>query len=438
MREKSSAVTMNRLTISQITASLAMLLLGTGGALMLGASPVAIGLPILAGLIVLLICAEGGAGRVHDAQDEAADLPDLTAHADFVSLLEGISDPLLLVERGRIIRANRAAQRLLGNHIEGEDARIAIRHPAAAERLASSAPLAEPIMVELVGLGARDQRWQMRVAPVGAVADARRLVHLVDHSGTHAAERMRVDFVANASHELRTPLAGILGFIETLADPELGKDTDTRQRFLTIMDGEARRMQRLIDDLISLSRIESEKYRLPDARVDLSELAAEVVGVFRSSHGERGRDVEMEISPGLPAVQGDRAQLSQLLHNLIGNSVKYGRPGTPIHVTLTEGPSGMARLVVADEGEGIGPDHLPRLTERFYRVDSGRSRAMGGTGLGLAIVKHIVERHRGRFDIASTLGKGTTITVLLPPPIEEIAPRNDEKKRPSLLSGTMS
>ncbi|QGP78885.1 sensor histidine kinase [Sphingobium sp. CAP-1] len=427
---------MNRLTISQITASLAMLLLGTGGALMLGASAIAIALPILAGLIVLLICAEGISVRPEQAV--TAEAPDLIDHPDFVSLLEGISDPLMLVEKGRIMRANRAAQRLLGSHIEGEDARIAIRHPAAAERLASSAPLAEPIMIELVGLGARDQRWQMRVAPVGAVADMRRLVHLVDHSGTHAAERMRVDFVANASHELRTPLAGILGFIETLADPELGKDNDTRQRFLKIMDGEARRMQRLIDDLISLSRIESEKYRLPDARVDLSELTAEVVGVFRSSHGDRGREVEMEIAPHLPVVQGDRAQLSQLLHNLIGNSVKYGRPGTPIRVTLNEGPSGMSRLVVADEGEGIGPDHLPRLTERFYRVDSGRSRAMGGTGLGLAIVKHIVERHRGRFDIASTLGKGTTITVLLPPPAEDSAGKSEEKKRPSALSGTVS
>ena len=436
MRDKSSTVTMNRLTASQITASLAMLLLGAGGALMLGASPIAIVLPILAGLIVLLICADGA--NVRAEQPVAIETPDLLAHPDFASLLEGISDPLMLVEKGRIMRANRAAQRLLGSHIEGEDARIAIRHPAAAERLASSAPLAEPIMIELVGLGARDQRWQMRVAPVGAVADMRRLVHLVDHSGTHAAERMRVDFVANASHELRTPLAGILGFIETLADPELGKDDDTRQRFLTIMDREARRMQRLIDDLISLSRIESEKYRLPDARVDLSELTAEVVGVFRSSHGDRGREVAMEIAPHLPVVQGDRAQLSQLLHNLIGNSIKYGRPGTPIHVTLNEGPGGMARLVVADEGEGIGPDHLPRLTERFYRVDSGRSRAMGGTGLGLAIVKHIVERHRGRFDIASTLGKGTTITVLIPPPAEENSGKIDEKKRPSALSGTLS
>jgi len=412
---------MNRLSTSQITASLAMLLLGTGGALLMGAAPMAIALPVLAGLIVLVINAAD-----HGAQEKAPaiafDQPDLIDHPDFSSLLEGISDPLMLVEKARIIRANRAAQRLLGAHIEGEDARIAIRHPAAAERLASLAPLAEPFMIELVGVGSKDQRWQMRVAPMGAVSSMRRLVHLVDHSGTHAAERMRVDFVANASHELRTPLAGILGFIETLADPELGKDVETRQRFLKIMDGEARRMQRLIDDLISLSRIEAEKYRAPDSAVDLSELVAEVVGVFRSSHGDRGREVEMEISPSLAPVLGDRAQLSQLIHNLIGNSIKYGRPGTPIRVTLNNGPSGMARLSVADEGEGIGPDHLPRLTERFYRVDSGRSRAMGGTGLGLAIVKHIVERHRGRLDIASTLGKGTTIAILLPPaPVEDPA-----------------
>lgn len=428
---------MNRLTTSQITASLAMLLLGTGGALLMGGSPLAIALPVLAGLVVMLICAEGIPTRV-DRPVVVADMPDLTDHPAFASMIEGIADPLMLVERGRILRANRAAHRLLGNHIEGEDARIAIRHPAAAERLSSTAPLAEPFNIELIGVGARDARWQMRVAPVGDVADIRRLVHLVDHSGTHAAEKMRVDFVANASHELRTPLAGILGFIETLADPEMGKDVETRQRFLAIMDGEARRMQRLIDDLISLSRIESEKYRLPDSRVDLSELAAEVVGVFRSSRGERGREVEMEIAPAVPAVQGDRAQLSQLLHNLIGNSVKYGRPGSPIRVTLTEGPSGMAKLIVADEGEGIAPDHLPRLTERFYRVDSGRSRALGGTGLGLAIVKHIVERHRGRFDIASTLGKGTTITVLLPPPVEDSMVRIDDKRRPSALSGTVS
>lgn len=409
---------MNRLSISQITASLAVLLLATGSALMMGASPLAIALPVLAGIAVLLITAQGPAAN-REAVSAAADRPDIVSHPDFAALLEGISDPLMLIERGRIVRANRAAQRVLGTHIEGEDARIAIRHPAAAERLASQAPLAEPIVVELVGLGTREQRWQMRIAPLGEAVEARRLVHLADHSGAYAAERMRIDFVANASHELRTPLAGILGFIETLADPDLGRDVETRQRFLKIMDGEARRMQRLIDDLISLSRIEAEKYRAPDSAVNLAELMAEVVGVFRASHGERGRDVEMEIAPGAASVQGDRAQLSQLLHNLIGNAVKYGRPATPIRVTLAEGPSGMARVAVTDEGEGIGPDHLPRLTERFYRVDSGRSRAMGGTGLGLAIVKHIVERHRGRLDIASVLGKGTTVSILLPRPVDE-------------------
>ncbi|WP_022681338.1 ATP-binding protein [Sphingobium bisphenolivorans] len=416
---------MNRLTTSQIMSALAVLLLATGGALIIGADLVEIALPVAAGLAVLVIAARGPLPAPPIDTAESDEL-DEAAPPDLRSLLEGIADPLMLTERGRIICANRAAQRLLGAHIEGEDARIAIRHPAAAERLASQAPMAEPVMVELVGLGGREQRWQMRIAPVGdddpATHRVRRLVHLADHSGTHAAEKMRVDFVANASHELRTPLAGILGFIETLADPDLGRDTETRQRFLTIMDGEARRMQRLIDDLISLSRIEAEKYRVPETAVDMAGLVAEVVGVFRTSHGERGREVEMEIDPALPPVQGDRAQLSQLLHNLVGNSVKYGRAGTPIRVSLAGGPAGMMRLTVADEGEGIGPDHLPRLTERFYRVDSGRSRAIGGTGLGLAIVKHIVERHRARLDIASVVGKGTTITILLPGMVAEEKP----------------
>lgn len=404
---------MNRLSLSQITWSLAVLLIATGGALAMGAFLHHIVLPVLAGVVILAIASSADMPAAEPAimLEEPVDIADDPALA---AMMEGIDDPLMLIERGRIVRANRAALRLLGSHVLNEDARIAIRHPAAAERLSSTAPMAEPVSIELVGLGTREQRWQMRIAPVGEVGAMRRMVHLSDRSGAYAAEKMRVDFVANASHELRTPLAGILGFIETLTDPELGRDEETRLRFLKIMDGEARRMQRLVDDLMSLSRIEAEKYRAPDSAIDLSELVAEVVSVFRSSHGDRGRDVAMEIAPSLPPVQGDRAQLSQLLHNLIGNSAKYGRPGTPIQVRVDDGPGGMTRLIVADEGEGIGPDHLPRLTERFYRVDSGRSRAMGGTGLGLAIVKHIVERHRGRLDITSMLGKGTTITVLLP------------------------
>jgi two-component system phosphate regulon sensor histidine kinase PhoR len=173
---------------------------------------------------------------------------------------------------------------------------------------------------------------------------------------------------------------------------------------------------------MSLSRIEADKHRLPTEMIVMSDLVAEVLSVARQNLGERGGDIVSAIGDDLPPVQGDRLQIGQLLHNLMSNSAKYGRPGTPITVQARAVEPGMIRLEVSDEGEGIQPDHLPRLTERFYRVDSGRSRALGGTGLGLAIVKHIVERHRGRLDIASVMGKGTTVSVLLPQ-----ADRNDER-----------
>ncbi|HWU96463.1 MAG TPA: ATP-binding protein, partial [Sphingomonas sp.] len=240
--------------------------------------------------------------------------------------------------------------------------------------------------------------------------DGRRIVHLVDRTGSYATERIRVDFVANASHELRTPLASLLGYVETLEDGA-GEDPGLRERFLKIMHGEARRMQRLIDDLISLSRIEAEKYRAPDNPVALGELIDEVC--LELSGVPRAADVVTEIAEVTP-VRGDASQLSQLLHNVIGNAMKYGREGTPILVSLVPEGDSMVRLSVTDQGDGIPPEHLPRLTERFYRVDPGRSRTIGGTGLGLSIVKHIVERHRGRFDIASVVGKGTTVSVLLP------------------------
>jgi two-component system phosphate regulon sensor histidine kinase PhoR len=262
--------------------------------------------------------------------------------------------------------------------------------------------------VDLVGLGPLDQHWRLRVA---SLPDGRRLVELRDRTGSHAAERARVDFVANASHELRTPLASILGFIETLE--EAGDDPGVRTRFLEIMGGEARRMRRLVDDLISLSRIEAEKYRLPGAAVDLGGLVEEVRAELIASGNPRADALVAEIA-SVPSVGGDRAQLSQMLHNLAGNAMKYGRPGTPVTIGVQpEGP-GMVRLSVRDEGDGIAAEHLPRLTERFYRVDPSRSRSLGGTGLGLAIVKHIVERHRGRLDIVSRLGVGTTVTVTLP------------------------
>ena len=343
---------------------------------------------------------------VPDARPAGTRLPD-PALAD---VLEAVVEPLLLVAELRVVAANGSARTLLGEHIVGQDVRLAIRHPAAAERLTSGAP-AGPGGTQLVGLGTRDQRWELRASPL---ASGHQLVHLINLTGSYAAERIRVDFVANASHELRTPLAAILGFCETLREGA-GEEPETRDRFLRVMEEEARRMQRLINDLISLSRIEAEKYRLPDRALPLGDLTEEVCAELRAAGSPRAGEIALEIEPDLPLVNGDRAQLSQLLHNVIGNALKYGRTGTPVAVRLRRQRGEMVLLSVADQGEGVAPEHLPRLTERFYRVDSGRSRALGGTGLGLAIVKHIVERHRGRLDIRSTLGQGTTVTVLLPP-----------------------
>jgi len=324
--------------------------------------------------------------------------------------LDAIASPVLLVSAGRVASANRAARALLGGHIVGEDVRVALRHPTAAARLAEEASALPDQPVELAGFGQRDERWLMHVTPVGP---ATRLVQLVDETGSHAAERMRTDFVANASHELRTPLASILGYVETLADVA-GDDPAIRNRFLRIILDEARRMQRLVEDLISLSRIEAEKHRRPTAPVDLAALVAEVCDELRRAGHPRAADLACRTEPDLPPVAADRPQLSQLLHNLAGNALKYGRPDTPVTLAVAAGERRTVTLSVADEGEGIAPEHVPRLTERFYRVDAGRSRAMGGTGLGLAIVKHIVEHHRGRLDIASRVGAGTTVTVTLP------------------------
>lgn len=360
--------------------------------------------------LVMLVCGVA-AVLVATAGGEPAGQPDTAPAAaegpGIAEVIDAIAEPVLLIADRRVVAANGAARTLLGEHILGEDVRVAIRHPAAAERLLNPNIENPGAPIHLVGLGTRDQRWEMQV---NTLSDGRRIVHLSDHTGSYATERIRIDFVANASHELRTPLASLLGYVETLEDGA-GDDPGLRARFLKIMHGEARRMQRLIDDLISLSRIEAEKYRAPDNPISLDELIDEVC--LELSGVPRAADVVTEIAE-TQKVRGDASQLSQLLHNVIGNAMKYGREGTPILVSLAPEGDTMVRLSVTDQGDGIPPEHLPRLTERFYRVDAGRSRTIGGTGLGLSIVKHIVERHRGRFDIASTVGQGTTVTILLP------------------------
>jgi two-component system phosphate regulon sensor histidine kinase PhoR len=311
------------------------------------------------------------------------------------------------VRERRVLIANQAAKALLGAHIEGSDVRLAIRHPAAAEHLAGDDG-GEPARIELVGLGELGRPWEMVIAPL---PDGSRLVRLIDQSQARAAEQMRVDFVANASHELRTPLATLIGFIETLQD-EAAVDAATRQRFVAIMAGEALRMRDLLDNLMSLSRIEAERFALPRDTVDLKPLIDEVRDALKPIAG--GRSIRVENRAGETLVSGDRSQLAQMLGNLVVNALKYGRPETPVRIRLDDGGPELISLSVIDKGEGIAAEHIPRLTERFYRVDPGRSRQVGGTGLGLAIVKHIVLRHRGRLEIRSKLGEGTRVEVALP------------------------
>ena len=328
-------------------------------------------------------------------------------------ILEALPEPILIVDANRVTTANAAARTLLGTHIVGEDVRLAVRHPVAAEQFGRTDPAG---VVELAGLGGGAQRVRMEVVMLAA---GRWLVHLSDRSTSHAAERARVDFVANASHELRTPLAAILGFVETLSDDHAGGDPGVRARFLAVTMKEARRMQRLIDDLISLSRIEAEKFAPLHARVALGLLARQVAAEQSDSFNATRDGLVVAIAADLSDIMGDAAHLSQVIHNLLDNAFRYGRAP----VTLSVGQErGQVRLAVTDTGDGIAAEHVPRLTERFYRVDPSRSRSVGGTGLGLAIVKHIVERHRGRFEISSKPGVGTTATITLPvaPPVPAV------------------
>jgi two-component system, OmpR family, phosphate regulon sensor histidine kinase PhoR len=389
---------------SRTILALCIAAIGAAGGLLLGGDPQAILVGFVGAVAAVLLAASGS-----DTPEPSpiAEPPPAPRGPVIDEVIEAIAEPVLAIDTTRVIAANTAARALLGQHIVGEDVRLAIRHPAAAERLLDPREQAQAAPIHLVGLGTREQRWEMRVRTLESGA---RVVHLIDRTGSYAAERMRVDFVANASHELRTPLASLLGYVETLADGA-GEDADIRQRFLKIMHDEARRMDRLISDLISLSRIEAEKYRAPAESIVLGDLIQQVCSEL--SGDPRAADLVTEIAT-VPPVRGDRTQLSQLLHNVIGNAMKYGRHGTPVTVSLRGEGETMVSLTVSDQGEGIPAEHIPRLTERFYRVDSGRSRSLGGTGLGLAIVKHVIERHRGRLDIASTVGVGSTVTVRLP------------------------
>ena len=320
-------------------------------------------------------------------------------------LLEALNEPTLLVEREIVQLANEPAQTLLG-HVEGGNVRLAIRQPQALDYALKG----EAGEIDFTGAGAFGRPWRLIVRPLAADTV---LLRLVDRSDAHAAEKLRVDFVANASHELRTPLTAVIGYAESLQ--EEGLEPDVAARFTDTIRTEAERMYRIIEDLMSLSRIEADRFVAPGDEVDVGAILRSAVEDARGEARGCGCKLYLQLQDDLPAIPGDFAQLAQVVDNLLSNAVRYGCASPDCDIRLAAATeSGFLRLEVSDTGPGIPRHHLPFITRRFYRVDAARSREGGGTGLGLAIVKHIVERHRGTLAIDSELGNGTTVTVRLP------------------------
>jgi two-component system phosphate regulon sensor histidine kinase PhoR len=332
------------------------------------------------------------------------------------SILDSLPDAILVIDRGLIVRrANKAAADLVGPNLAGREFAAVLRHPRLLDAVGAVArgAVSRDVEFELAGRLTMSLRAHVEAVPRPAGDDHWILLSLHDQTEIKRTEQMRADFVANASHELRTPLSALSGFIETL-ESGAGEDTQTRKRFLGIMGEQAGRMSRLVNDLLSLSRIEMHEHAAPTEQVDVEGIVRSVADALQFRARDRKISINVEIGPNLPRVTGDAEELTQVVQNLTDNAIKYGRPDTDVTIGVRAAPGEGVAIAVSDKGEGIPREHLPRLTERFYRVDAARSREMGGTGLGLAIVKHVVNRHRGRLAVDSTIGQGSVFTVTLP------------------------
>lgn len=332
------------------------------------------------------------------------------------SMIENFALPLILTGGAEIVSASSAsARRLYPSLATGRPVSLAIRDPDFLGALTDVARDGAPRAVIIADGATLSRTMRVMISALPTDSPAWPLIMCVfeDLTDQRATERMRVDFVANASHELRTPLASLLGFIETLQGPARD-DAAARERFLGIMREQANRMARLIDDLLSLSRAELRAHQLPTAQIDLCGIVREIIDSLSLSARERG----VELRPRLPdqamTIRGDRDDLLRLVENLVENAIRYGRDGAVVEIEVDAGTGSGVALSVRDHGPGIAAEHIPRLTERFYRADLSHSREMGGTGLGLAIVKHLVARHRARLEIESRLGEGATFRVIFP------------------------
>ena len=348
-------------------------------------------------------------------------------HADSYEALEAVPLAILVVDKRRdILWANDRARQLLGEVVAGRSLMGVLRHPPLIDAL-DQVMAGGSASGAIEGIETPIGRDRLLIADLKRLDAERTLIALKDASAERRLERLRSDFIANVSHELKTPIATLIGFIETLRGPAKG-DLDAHERFLGIMQEQAGRMSRLVADLLSLSRIELNEHARPSGGVDLTEIIGRVANALSLRAAERNMKIELPMGPMGRAV-GDADELTQVFQNLIDNAIKYGKPGTPVTVSAARiadpgeirarlpglrRAKAMIAVAVADRGEGIAREHIPRLTERFYRVDAARSRDLGGTGLGLAIVKHVVNRHRGSLEIESVPGEGSVFTVYLP------------------------
>ena len=417
---------LQRLRRIRLVAGAAAIVLG--GLWAIGVLPL---VPALAGFALIAASALiGAASATAERQAVAQDERQILRARDALieSVLSGLPDPVVALDRhGEVVALNARANVIAPALRRGEPVSLGMRNPEVLDAIRRASASGDVQRVEFF-VRVPVERWYEAIAtPITlayASAPPAALVLTTFHDLTplRRVEEMRADFVANASHELRTPLAALSGFIDTLRGPAR-EDAAARERFLSIMEVQATRMARLIDDLLSLSRIELNAHLRPDKEVDLVAIARQVVDGLQTLARDRGVDVAMATPADRLIVLGDRDELLRVFENLVENALKYAASGKRVDIALSagEGTAGgrEARVAVRDYGPGIAPDHLPRLTERFYRVDVSESRAQGGTGLGLALVKHILNRHGGRLTIESVLGQGATFIVHLPLPKSE-------------------
>jgi two-component system phosphate regulon sensor histidine kinase PhoR len=342
------------------------------------------------------------------ADDPLAALPPMTR-----VFMDQLPIPVMLLDDDeRVLFVNRSMRDVLGPGLDRKRASSVLRNPEvltaiaqARHGIATNVPFSLPVPIE---------RYYQAYAARISLSPSVTAVLLHDLTMVKRSEQLRADFIANASHELRTPLAAVSGFIETLRG-HAKNDAVARDQFLDIMGVEAARMRRLIDDLLSLSRIEMNEHVKPEGRIDLESVVRQAANALKPLAAQDGISLIVKAAVGLPPVVGQQDELVQLFQNLVHNAIKYGREDGKVEISLGQA-DGQVFAAVRDDGEGIASNAIPRLTERFYRVDVKRSRERGGTGLGLAIVKHIVSRHQGRLSIESKLGEGSIFTVFLPAP----------------------